>query len=98
MPNVTDSNKPNQENSTYNDTAIISKASIIGISLGVGISVYAAVTVAGVLYYRKRKAIKDKLTHKQYIMFADSISSPVMQSNSLGFVPAPYRKPSKLQY
>lgn len=98
MSNVTDPNQPNQEETTSTDTGILSKASIIGICVGVGISVYAAATIAGVFYYRKRKAIKDKITQEQHLIFADSISSPIMQSNSLGFVPAPYRQPSNLHY
>lgn len=65
--------------------------SIIGICVGVGISVYAASTIAGIKFYRRYKSKKEKIMKEQHIMFADSISSPIMQGNSLGWVPAPYQ-------
>jgi hypothetical protein len=51
---------------------------LVGICVGVGVAVYAAATIVGVKVYKKRKQ-----HHRDEI--AGSISSPVMQSNSLGW-------------
>lgn len=59
--------------------------------VGLGISVYVAATIAGIKYYRQRKSKKEKIMKEQHMIFADSISSPIMQGNSLGWVPAPYQ-------
>lgn len=77
------------------------KAGIIGICVGVGVAVYAAATIVGVKVYRKRRAKKDEEIREQHMVFAQSISSPIMQGNSLGWVPAPYQQhqtPRNRQY
>ncbi|CEP16213.1 hypothetical protein [Parasitella parasitica] len=67
------------------------KGGIIGICVGVGVCVYAAATVAGVYVYRKRRQRREQQILEQHRLFAKSISSPIMQGNSLGFMPAPFQ-------
>lgn len=55
----------------------------------------------GVKYYRKHKNKREQEALEQHIVFAESISAPIMQGNSLGWVPAPYQQqqiPRNLQY
>jgi hypothetical protein len=92
---VADPNQPISSESSSTDSKTgsggLPKGGIIGICVGVGISVYAAATIIGISYYRKRKSRKDEIIKEQHMMFAESISLPIMQGNSLGWVPAPYR-------
>ncbi|KAI8645349.1 hypothetical protein BD408DRAFT_480621 [Parasitella parasitica] len=77
------------------------KGGIIGICVGVSVCVYAAATVIGVHIYRKRRQKRAQQTLEQHRLFAKSISSPIMQGNSLGFMPGPYqhyRMPSNVNY
>jgi hypothetical protein len=41
--------------------------------------------------YRRRKQKREQQAMEQHVIFSDSISSPIMQGNSLGWVPAPYQ-------
>lgn len=101
-PNGNTSNGSNSSQSNGNGGGGgLPKAGIIGICVGVGVAVYAAATIVGVKFYRKRRAKKDIEIREQHMVFAQSISSPIMQGNSLGWVPAPYQHhqtPQNRQY
>jgi hypothetical protein len=69
--------------------------------VSVGVCIYAAATVVGVRIYRKHKQKREQQALEQHTVFAESISAPMMQGNSLGFIPAPYqhnRLPHNLNY
>ncbi|KAI8375422.1 hypothetical protein EDC96DRAFT_497245 [Choanephora cucurbitarum] len=70
----------------------LSKGSIIGICIGVGACVYVAATVVGVKVYRNHKKKKEDHAIEQHMIFADSISSPVLHEDSLGWTGTPYQR------
>ncbi|KAI8094858.1 uncharacterized protein B0P05DRAFT_523711 [Gilbertella persicaria] len=101
-PNSETSSQNNSSSSGSDSNGGLSKGAIIGICVGIGACVYAAATVVGVKVYRSRKQKREQEAIEQHMVFADSISSPIMQGNSLGWVPAPYQQHqiprSPLQY
>lgn len=93
MDDPNNADNPSSDNSSSGNTKSgLSNGAIIGICVGVGVCVYAAATVVGVRAYRARKQKREQQTMEQHMIFADSISSPIMQGNSLGWVPAPYQQ------
>ncbi|KAG0165083.1 hypothetical protein DFQ30_009000 [Apophysomyces sp. BC1015] len=85
---VSDPNAVNSENAPSSGRSQgggLSKASIIGICVSIGVVVYAAATVVVVRVYRRRRARRQEQAQEQHQVFAQSISSPIMQENSLGW-------------
>lgn len=87
-PNApTSTNDNEQSENTSSNHRGLSKGAIIGICVGVGVTVYAAATVVAIRAYSRYKNKKQQEALTRHHIFTDSISSPVMQGNSLGFLP-----------
>lgn len=82
-------NDPNSDSSNQSSNAQsgggLSKGALIGICVSVGAVVYAAATVVAIQMYRKRRAAKEEKAIAEHQLFAQSISEPIMQENSLGW-------------
>ncbi|KAI8887933.1 hypothetical protein K501DRAFT_174224 [Backusella circina FSU 941] len=63
----------------------LSKGALIGICVSVGVVVYAAATVGVIHVYRRRRNEKQERAIAEHQVFAQSISSPILQENSLGW-------------
>lgn len=75
----------NNGNANGSSSGGLSKASLIGICVSVGVVVYAAATIAAIKVYRKRRNAKEEKAIAEHQVFAQSISEPVMMDNSLGW-------------
>ncbi|ORX53571.1 hypothetical protein DM01DRAFT_73551 [Hesseltinella vesiculosa] len=64
----------------------LSRGGIIGICVGVAVVVYGAATVVAVRVYRNRKARQEEEAIATHEVFTQSISAPIMQDNSVGFM------------
>ncbi|OAD79818.1 hypothetical protein PHYBLDRAFT_157346 [Phycomyces blakesleeanus NRRL 1555(-)] len=84
-PNSTEDQSSSSSNGGSSGNGGLSKASIIGICVSVGVVVYAAATVVSVRAYRRHRVRKDTEAQQQHQVFAQSISAPIMQENSLGW-------------
>ncbi|KAI9478286.1 MAG: hypothetical protein EXX96DRAFT_570273 [Benjaminiella poitrasii] len=84
---ITDNQNSKHDSSSSNTSANggLSKASLIGICVSIGVVVYAAATVGAIVVYRKRRAAKEQKAMAEHQVFAQSISEPIMQENSLGW-------------
>jgi beta-lactamase regulating signal transducer with metallopeptidase domain len=83
-------NDPNSDNSSSNTSNSnsgggLSKGALIGICVSVGAVVYAAATVVAIQVYRRRRTAKEEKAIAEHQLFAQSISEPIMQENSLGW-------------
>jgi hypothetical protein len=58
---------------------------LIGVCVSVGIVIYAAATIAVIRVHRKRRADREVKAFAEHQVFAQSISEPIMQDNSLGW-------------
>lgn len=63
----------------------LSTGAIVGVAVSCGVVVYAAATVLFVRRYQRRRAEREEQENAQYQAFAQSISAPIMQENSLGW-------------
>lgn len=79
------SNNSSNNNSNGSSSGGLSKASLIGICVSVGVAVYAAATIAVIRVYRKRRTAKEEKAIAEHQVFSQSISDPIMQDNSLGW-------------
>jgi hypothetical protein len=84
-PNNSNSGLQNDASGGDSNTGGLSKASLIGICVSVGIVIYAAATIAVIRVYRKRRADREEKAIVEHQVFAQSISEPIMQDNSLGW-------------
>ncbi|KAI8332297.1 hypothetical protein BC941DRAFT_437168 [Chlamydoabsidia padenii] len=90
-PNDPNSNSGNNSNngssgSNNNDGGGgLSRGSIIGICVSVGVVVYGAATVVAFRVYRQRKLKKQQNAVMDHQDFTPSISSPIMHENTIGF-------------
>lgn len=85
-PTVDDPNASSSSSSS-NGGSGLSKGALIGICVSVGVVVYAAATMGVVHVYRKRRQNKEQQAVQQHQVFTQSISSPIMHENSLGWSP-----------
>lgn len=76
---------PNSPTSSSSSGGGLSKGALIGICVSVGIIVYAAATVVVYKVYQRKKAAKEQQAMAEHEIFAQSISEPIMQDNSLGW-------------
>ncbi|KAI9245116.1 hypothetical protein BDA99DRAFT_291385 [Phascolomyces articulosus] len=67
----------------------LSTGAIVGIAVSCGVVVYAIGTVLFVRRYRKRRQQRQEEEAAQHQVFAQSISAPIMQENSLGWTSSP---------
>lgn len=67
----------------------LSTGAIIGIAVSCGVVVYAVGTVLVIRRYRQRRDQRQRQEAEQHQIFAQSISAPIMQENSLGWSSAP---------
>lgn len=79
------SSSSSNTNQSNNNGGGLSKGALIGICVSVGAVVYAAATVVAIQVYRKRRAAKEEKAIAEHQLFAQSISEPIMQENSLGW-------------
>lgn len=83
---VSDPNSDSNGSSSNGDSSGgLSKGALIGICVSVGVAVYAAATVGVIHVYRKRRNEKQERALAEHQVFAQSISSPILQENSLGW-------------
>jgi hypothetical protein len=80
-----DSNGSNNGQGNSSSSGGLSRGGIIGICVSVGVVVYGAATVLAVRVYRQRKSKKEAAAAMDHQEFTQSISSPIMHENSLGF-------------
>ena len=67
----------------------LSTGAIVGIAVSCGVVLYAVGTVLFVRRYRKRRQQRQEEEAAQHQVFAQSISAPIMQENSLGWTSSP---------
>lgn len=89
-PNDTSGNSGNHGNNGSGNSnggggGGLSRGGIIGICVSVGVVVYGAATVMAVRVYRQRKLKKEQNAAMDHQDFTQSISSPIMHENMVGF-------------
>lgn len=82
---ASDTSQQSVNNDGSSSTGGLSKGALIGICVSVGVIVYAAATLVVFKVYQRRKRAKEEQAVTDHQLFAQSISEPIMQDNSLGW-------------
>ncbi|KAI9492799.1 hypothetical protein BDB00DRAFT_417663 [Zychaea mexicana] len=83
------SNQESGESQGPSSSGGLSTGAIVGIAVSCGVVLYAVGTVLFVRRYRKRRQQRQEEEAAQHQVFAQSISAPIMQENSLGWSSSP---------